>query len=251
MVLQLLKRALLKTRISHRVASQTIASLCERYLSLFWQMKYQEIRANYPHPVWHPHRLALATWPEHRNCHFLERGVYSNQVIAQGDTVLDMCCGDGFYSYFFFSNKAEHVDAIDIDEAALAHAQEYHSHPKISYHRSDIVKDPFPRKSYNVVIWDSAIRRLNREHMDIVFEKITHVLRPTNGVFSCYEIFEGSEKPIDFITPLTSQQLIQMLQKYFPSVQWVETVTPGRHNYYFHCYMKRGGPSRENAGQAA
>ena len=37
--------------------------------------------------------------------------------------VLDVCCGDGSYSYMFFSDIAGHIDAIDNDEYALQYAK--------------------------------------------------------------------------------------------------------------------------------
>jgi len=197
MGLQFIERALFKIGFF-----KPIIWLCEHFLSAFWRMKFQNIMAGYSNPVWFPHRLDLATWHMHCNSHFLERGVYSNEVIAPGDTVLELCCGDGLYSHFFFSNKAKHIDAIDIDQVALSHAREYHSLPNIRYYLADIVEDPFPRNEYNVVIWDSAIRRIDKEEINIVLKKIKSVLKPTNGILSCYEIFESSENSIEFITPL-------------------------------------------------
>lgn len=219
------------------IMTKAMASLCERYLKNFWRLTYRRIMWHYPHPVWFPHRLDLYTWQEHRNCHFLERGIYSHQVINPGDTVLELCCGDGFYSYFFFSGKAAHVDAVDIDDMALAHARQYHSSPNISYRHLNIVKDDFPKEQYNVVVWDSAIRRLKIDDIHIALGKVRDVLHKSNGIFSCYEIFEDKENPIYFITPLTQEDLTNILRQYFPSVQWIKTVTPERTNYYYHCSM--------------
>jgi hypothetical protein len=236
MIKRLIKQVLLKTKFIELL--KPVMLLCEYFISNFWKMKYLQISAGYAHPTWFPHRLNLATWSEQRDSHFLERGIYSNEVIAPGNTVLELCSGDGFYSYFFFSKKAQHIDAIDIDQMALAHAQEYHSLPNIHYHQADIIKDPFPRNTYEVVIWDSAIRRLKKEEMKIVLEKISTVLKPTNGVFSCYEIIDDESHPIEFITPISAQELTEMFQTYFDVVQWRSSISPGRHNYYFHCYMK-------------
>ncbi|WP_277057371.1 class I SAM-dependent methyltransferase [Trichlorobacter lovleyi] len=121
-----------------------IKNLCELYISKFWEHTYYQSMANYGHHVWHPHQLDLAMWHRDRNPHFAERGIYSHQVISPGDNVLELCSGDGFYTYYFFSGKASHVDALDIDDNALEHARRHHSSSNIQYYRSNIVLDPFP-----------------------------------------------------------------------------------------------------------
>jgi len=214
-----------------------IKNLCELYISKFWEHTYYQSMANYGHHVWHPHQLDLAMWHRDRNPHFAERGIYSHQVISPGDNVLELCSGDGFYTYYFFSGKASHVDALDIDDNALEHARRHHSSSNIQYYRSNIVLDPFPSKSYDVVVWDSAIRRLKVEEIEIVLSKVIEVLTPTNGVFSCYEIFEDDQCHIPFITDIKKDELIQIFKKYFKTVKWIRTETPGRHNFYFHCFL--------------
>ena len=52
------------------------------------------------------------------------RGFFGSEVVRDGDEVLDIGCGDGFFSMRFFSERASHVDAIDTDAEAIcvAHA---------------------------------------------------------------------------------------------------------------------------------
>jgi ubiquinone/menaquinone biosynthesis C-methylase UbiE len=227
-----IKNILLKTGIY-----KALARRCEKFAAGYWMHLYKHLSAKYSYPVWFPHRLDLALWFQQRNAHFLERGVYSSAVIAPGDTVLELCCGDGFYSYFFFSCKAAHVDAVDIDDLALAHAGEFHACENVQFHKRDIIREPFPRDRYNVVVWDSAMRRLKKADIKIVLQKVRDVLEPTQGIFSCYVIIDDPGKPIEFIEPLTAEELTAMLRDAFDSVVCVESVSPDRHNYYFHCFI--------------
>ncbi len=207
---------------------------CEAFLKEYWSRKWNDISVMTDDPLWFPHRLDLESWGEHRNPHFVERGVYSHQVINPGDRVLELCCGDGFYAYHFFACKAAHVDCLDLNIDALSHAREYHALENIRYHRLNIITDPFPFQTYDVVVWDSAIRRLDVPSIEIVLDKIMTCLKP-GGKFSAYEIFEEDEKPIEFITPLTRKQLEDMFKERFETVEYIRTLTPGRANYYFHC----------------
>ncbi len=115
--------------------------------------------------------------------HTLDRAAMARDTFADGDSVLDIGCGDGFFTRRFYSDRAWRIDAIDVEESAIAHAERYHAHPKINYVKCDAVTEPFPASSYDAVIWNGAIGHFCEADTAIVLRKIRACLSPS-GVFA-------------------------------------------------------------------
>jgi len=45
-------------------------------------------------------------WPQTRTPLWLERGIFGLLAMRQGARVLELCCGDGFNAYHFYSIRA-------------------------------------------------------------------------------------------------------------------------------------------------
>src|SRR5258708_16903004 len=102
--------------------------------------------------------------------------------IVDGDGVHDIGFGDGFFTRRFYSDRAARIDAIDIEESAVSHAERYHAHPKINYVKSDAVAEPFPSDEYDAVIWNGAIGHFSESDTATMLRKIRESLKPS-GVF--------------------------------------------------------------------
>src|SRR5262249_38597968 len=68
-----------------------------------------------------------------RGPYSLARAFYTAELVRDGDEVLDIGCGDGSYTKRFYAPKARHVDAIDIEESAIAYAEQHNAAPNICY----------------------------------------------------------------------------------------------------------------------
>lgn len=127
-------------------------------------------------PQFFKHQINLSRWiTEPGRWSFTARGVYARENMFKGCHVLDLCCGDGSYSYLFFSDIAGRVDAVDNDPHAIAYARRYRNSPVVSYHKLDIVNEPLPSGQYDVVVWNAAICYFREDEIRQILEKIVKV----------------------------------------------------------------------------
>jgi SAM-dependent methyltransferase len=130
-------------------------------------------------PQFFKHAMNLAHWPfDAGRWAFVARGVYAREVMHRGCRVLDLCCGDGAYSRLFFSDIAGRVDAVDLDEHAIAYARKYHPGPQVYYQKMDIVVDPLPAQDYDVVVWNAAICYFAEPQIKAVLDKVIAASKP-------------------------------------------------------------------------
>lgn len=126
-------------------------------------------------PAWFDHRIDLYYhWPN--NLFWLERGVFPRKYMFPDCVVLDLFCGDGFYSRYFYSTIAGHIDAVDIDPTAIVHAKRHHASPRIDYRELNAVKQDFPRSHYDVIVWFEAIEHLSEAEYASVVKRIKAAL---------------------------------------------------------------------------
>lgn len=110
------------------------------------------------------------------------RGFFSSEVINYGDFILDIGCGDGFFTSRFLGNPQVHIDAIDIEPSSIGQAKQYNQSTNINYQILDAVNQPFPRAEYDVIVWDGAIGHFSAETTNRMLEKISSSLK-SEGVF--------------------------------------------------------------------
>ena len=111
------------------------------------------------------------------------RGFFVSELLQSNDKLLDIGCGDGFFTKRFYSKRCSLVDAIDIEADAIGAARTMNAASNIKYHLLDAVKQPFPSSSYDIVVWDGALGHFAPDTTHTMLEKIVRVLSH-NGVFA-------------------------------------------------------------------
>jgi SAM-dependent methyltransferase len=186
-------------------------------------------------------------WKKSRNSLPWERGVYSSFALqstttsTQKPTVLELCCGDGFMTYHFYSLVAESIIAVDFDPKGIRFANHNCKSDNIRYVLADIRLD-IPGGQFDNIIWDAAIEHFTEAETQALMGTIAARLKPA-GILSGYTIIEshGSKKHLhqheyEFHD---KEDLARFLTPYFKRVQVFETTFPNRTNLYFYATNDR------------
>lgn len=153
---------------------QRLTFFCGKLISLR-DWKFQ-VRGR---PKFFKHSINMAYWPfDSSRWTFSARGVYAREYVNYESKVLDLCCGDGAYSYLFFSDIAKKVDGVDADKYAIEYARKYHAATNVDYHQLDIVMQEFPDKNYDLVVWNSAICYFSKSEIELIINKIVNASNP-------------------------------------------------------------------------
>lgn len=184
-------------------------------------------------PQYYDHQLNLYKWIYNPGeWAFTARGVYARENMFPGCKVLDLCCGDGSYSYLFFSDIAAAIDAVDIDQAAINHAVKYYSSPNINYFKLDIINEKFPSADYDFVIWNAAICYFDITEIHEILNKIQ---RAGNSHMNLYGIAPVATGYVDHKTEFNdANELRELLLQYFTSVHIKQINEITINNIYFH-----------------
>ena len=151
-----------------------------------------------------------------RNPYCFTRGFLALEVVRNGDRLLDIGCGDGFFTNTFYSPRCKAIDAVDIETSAIETANRLNASDKIRYRLLDAVNDPFPGKEYDVIVWDGAIGHFAAGDLAAVLGKVVSTLAP-GGVFVGSESLgtEGSDH-LQFFH--TEGELAEVFKPYFKRV---------------------------------
>lgn len=181
-------------------------------------------------------------WRRTRNSLPQERGVASTfalqamTVDGKKPTVLELCCGDGYNAYYFYSLLAESVVAIDFDKDAIKVARRTNQAPNVDYLLGDIRTD-IPEGQFDNIIWDAAIEHFTEAETTALMGTIASRLKP-DGIISGYTIVEAEDghkhlhqHEYEFHS---KEDLARFLTPWFANVQVWETTFPNRTNLYFY-----------------
>lgn len=187
------------------------------------------------------------SWRHTRNSLPWERGVYSTMALqatttpTTKPTVLDLCCGDGFNDYYFYSLLAESVTAIDFDPDAIKVAKRTNQAPNVTYVLGDIRSD-IPEGQFDNIVWDAAIEHFTEAETTALMGTIASRLKPT-GILSGYTIVEAEDghrhlhqHEYEFHG---KEDLARFLTPWFETVQVWTTTFPNRTNLYFYATNHR------------
>jgi SAM-dependent methyltransferase len=190
------------------------------------------------HPKFFDHTLNLySVWFQNRDSSFLDRGFFSRQVIRRysnfSGKTLDLCCGDGFFSYYFYSMHSEHILAVDNSDAAIAFAKRNYNSENISFELRDILVD-FPPGDFDAVSWDASIHYFDIEEINALLKSIKNSLFISKGQLSGSTISSQTRSNRDHKTLIRDMvDLKSILGNHFRFVNVYQDVGKHRNNLFF------------------
>lgn len=98
-------------------------------------------------------------------------------VRLRDKTVLDIGCGDGIRTVGIAA-VAKRVVAVDADRRVLAQAKRENGHPNVSYVRASALRLPFPKESFDVVLFTMSFHHLRTRDMARVVAEALRVTKP-------------------------------------------------------------------------
>lgn len=188
-------------------------------------------------PEYFDHNIDLySSWHRSRESFPLERGVFSSFALSPNSNVLDLCCGDGFNSFYFYSLRAASVTAIDFDQEAIRWAKRNYKSKNLVFKVGDIRTD-VPEGPFDNIVWDAAVEHFTESEIRLIMERIKTVLTP-KGILSGYTIVEppngGKHLHQHEYEFHSKNDLARFLSPHFKNVHIFETEFPSRTNLYFY-----------------
>lgn len=180
-------------------------------------------------PAWFDHDLDLYwKWRASRNPNIWQRGILGLFAMRPGAQVLDLCCGDGFYSYYFYSGRAGRIIAMDYDTAAIRHARKNQQAPNIEYRQGDI-RSEMPDGEFDNVCWDAGIEYFTLPETEALLGAIKSRLVSGGILSGCGIVSRGEERSHadhkhEFSSP---EELTQLLRRFFAQVRIINTAAAG------------------------
>jgi SAM-dependent methyltransferase len=147
----------------------------------------------------------------------LYRGYLAAELVREADAVLDIGCGDGYFTRRFFAPHCLSVDGIDVEESAIQHARLFNAAPNVRYVLADAVGEPFPLARYDVVVWDGAIGHFPPEVTSRMLEKIRGVLAEDGAFVGSESLGSEGHDHLQFFP--TTEDLTGVLRPHFEHVR--------------------------------
>ncbi len=220
---------------------QFIANTCFAIHRTYYKQQLESVYNSRNSPSWFDHRIDLYyCWPH--NLFWLERGVFPRRYMTEGCRVLDLFCGDGFFSKYFYATIAGHIDAVDKDPSAIAHAVRHHSHEKITYVVCDATTQELPHSQYDLIVWFEGIEHLHASEYQSVMHRIKRSLHPQGMIIGSTPLVEpeqyGKGNWEHYHEFTSTEELAEFLRQDFSQVDIYTTIYPvfgggKRHTAYF------------------
>lgn len=229
--------------ITHLFGKQNVSSFLKKIslLSRKFAAFCHKTQLNYdwtvnPQPEWFDHYCdQYYNFRLSKNPLWAERGIFASLSLKPNAEILELCCGDGFNAYHFYSIHTKKIIAVDFDKDAIKHALRYNQSKNIEFRLCDI-RHEMPKGTFDNIIWDAAIEHFTESEIDSIINNIKSRLKP-NGTVAGYTIVESSlgkslthhEREFK-----SKADLLSFFEPHFKHIKVFETIYPSRHNLYFY-----------------
>jgi SAM-dependent methyltransferase len=182
---------------------------------------------------WFDHYLDIHyLWGKTRTPLSCERGILGLLAIKEGAKVLELCCGDGFNTFHFYSIRAGKILAMDLDRHAIASARRNFAADNIEFVAGDIRRD-MPKERFDNIVWDASLEYFTADEIPMLMSSVKERLRP-GGILSGQVIIQDVQAEEHSYIFRSPEDLVRFFQPHFENIRLIETWYPSRHNVYFY-----------------
>jgi 2-polyprenyl-3-methyl-5-hydroxy-6-metoxy-1,4-benzoquinol methylase len=178
-----------KTQERDRRFGELFAELARQYGQLAAKFLFRS-QWNYQEPEWFDHRLHLLDPENQWNDFWTMSAANVIRVLPFGGRLLDLCAGDGFYDYWFYSQRAT-VVCVEKDLEAYQSAVTHHSKPEITYHHADVLQYEPESEAFDVVLIRGAVEHFKEDEQSILIAKSWNALK--RGGYFCGDTIASTE----------------------------------------------------------
>lgn len=188
-----MKLCLLKIiSVVKKVLSFFIRGLC-LFFSKITEKLYQllffvEWKMPGENPLSFDHNIDLYfQWKKKGTIGWMERGIFSRYAINMfaEPVILELGCGDGFNSRYFYSNDKSKMVACDICEKTIKMVKRKYKRDNIEFIKADFAADmPCKEVALTNVIWDASINFFDVNQIESLLDQISTMLSANKGILS-------------------------------------------------------------------
>jgi ubiquinone/menaquinone biosynthesis C-methylase UbiE len=170
--------------------------------------------------------------------HFIVASAKMLEAIPLDGVVLDLCCGNGYQPWAFWSKRASKVVAVDYDKNAIKQAKNIHKKANIEYVEANILEYDFGIDKYNTVMMRGAIEHFSVANQIVICKNIAKALKLT-GCF-CGDTPLNPKNNSKLLTHhenewSTPQEAEAVLKAAFSNVQTMVMPSRDRTTIYWTC----------------
>ena len=188
-------------------------------------------------PSHYDHEINLYNWIYKPSItQFVEPGFFARNLIKKGDKVLDLCSGDGFYTYLFLSELASSVDAIDISSENIKNSLKKYNRENINYINADLIKYNLKKNNYDVIVWSEGIAYFNDSDRKIIYKNIINSLKAKGLLYIRTPLEISQTYSANQVNVITDQELFEESFNDFFDIKY-KKLSEYRNRAYLNYYL--------------
>lgn len=182
-------------------------------------------------PLFYNHEISFLEFYSKKSTswEFLNRGIFPLSLMEDNSKILDFCCGNGFYSFYFFQNKG-FVLGVDKSNEAIRFANRNYASAKIKFTSEDL--STF-QDSFDYIVWASALYYFEKSEVSQVISQLKRLAKNNTKIFiGVPEACGFIDHKFEFSSEL---EFRDFLKNYF-KIEDIKTVQEaGRKSFYAVC----------------
>jgi len=181
---------------------------------------------------WYDHRLHLLTDQAWSPFWTMSADHVMRKIPSDGK-FLNLCAGDCFYDYHYYSKQASEVWCIDRNQTSNYIANRVHKKENMKIILSDIFNYQYPEKYFDTICIRGAIEHFNDKQMEDIINIVKHALKD-NGWF-VGDTPKATHDCVHHIKEFENEEeLKQFMLKYFRIVE-TNSFKCGRDTLFWAC----------------